>query len=226
MMAMHRLNAPLFIATLFLLFTQTRMRAQEMEYKMEIGPMAGMGFYLGDANLAMYKGINFDGGLLARYKFNPRTALKMNLIAGSISGDASKSDNWFPESTVTNPKFKKLLIDLGCQYEVNFFGFGTGQSFKGTKRIAPYIQLGLGFTYCNTFTLNIPIGLGVKYKLSDRVNVGLDWTMRFAFSDKLDGIADPYKIKGGFLKNKDSYNYTLLYVTYDFMPRLRKCNND
>ena len=73
--------------------------------------------------------------------------------------------------------------------------------------------------------MNIPVGVGVKYKLRERLNVGLDWTMRFSMSDKLDGIADPYNIESGFLKNKDSYSFTMFYISYDLFPKYRKCNN-
>ena len=87
--------------------------------------------------------------------------------------------------------------------------------------------MGLGFTYGNkTVTMNIPIGFGVKYKLKERVNVGFDWCMHFSMSDKLDGISDPYSIKGGFLKNKDSYCLTKVYLSFDLCPRYRECNND
>jgi hypothetical protein len=73
--------------------------------------------------------------------------------------------------------------------------------------------------------MNIPIGFGLRYKLKERLNVGLDWTMRFSMSDKLDGISDPYSIPGGFMKNKDSYSFTMLYISYDLFPKYRKCNN-
>lgn len=87
--------------------------------------------------------------------------------------------------------------------------------------------MGLGTTYGNkVFTVNFPVGFGVKYKLKDRLNIGLDWTMHVTLSDKLDGIADPFKISSGFLKNTDCYSLTMFYVSYDFFPKLRKCNND
>ena len=50
--------------------------------------------------------------------------------------------------------------------------------------------------------------------------------MRFSLSDKLDGIEDPYKIESGFLKNKDSYSWTMVYISYDLCPKYRKCVND
>ena len=78
----------------------------------------------------------------------------------------------------------------------------------------------------NELTANVPVGFGVKYKFRPRWNVGLDWSMRFTLSDKLDGIEDPYKVKSGFLKNKDSYSWTMVYISYDLCPKYRKCAND
>ena len=86
--------------------------------------------------------------------------------------------------------------------------------------------MGLGFTYCNSLAFNLPVGVGVKYKLAERLNLGIDWAMHFATSDNLDGITDPYKIKSGFLKNKDPYCTTQIFLSYDICPKLRKCNND
>ncbi|MBR2153690.1 MAG: outer membrane beta-barrel protein [Bacteroidaceae bacterium] len=198
----------------------------ELEYKMEIGGMLGTSTYQGDAGGGLYKHINLGGGAIARYNLNPRMALKFDLAYGGISGDASKGA--FPADVDRERlKFKRSLIDVGCQYEMHFWAYGTGASYKNTHRLVPYIQLGLGFTATKgAFTMNIPVGFGVKYKVANRVNVGLDWTVRFSLSDKLDGIGDLYGIKSGFLKNRDSYCWTMLYVSYDFWPRLRKCNND
>lgn len=202
--------------------------AQELEYKFELGAMGGMGFYMGDANLnGFYSNISPAASLLGRYNINPRMALKVDLGYCKATGNAEGQPNKFPQKEGQSLKFDNTIIDLGCQYEASFWGFGTGGGYKGHRRFTPYIQIGLGFTYGgNDLTLNIPVGFGVKYKLMPRVNVGADWSMRFSMSDKLDGIRDPYKIESGFLKNKDSYSWTMVYVSYDLCPKYRKCNND
>src|SRR5574344_847705 len=119
--------------------------AQETEYKFELGGMLGGGFYLGDANYSsLYKNTNFAGGFLARYNINPRMALKFDLEYSGISGNALELENKYPDVTGREWKFNKYVVDLGCQYEIYFCGYGTGRSYKGTKRLAPYIQFGLG----------------------------------------------------------------------------------
>lgn len=210
----------------FFIMTTYSTAQTELEYKMEIGGMAGTSTYIGDANYTgFYKNINMGGGVIARYNLNPRAALKFNVGYGGISGDVSNVA--YPdEIDRENLKFSKSLFDFGCQYEMNFWAYGTGNSYKNTHRLVPYIQLGLGFTAASgTFSINIPVGFGIKYKIAPRVNVGLDWTVRLSMTDKIDGIEDPYRIKSGFMKNKDSYCWTMVYVSYDFMPKLRKCNN-
>lgn len=208
-------------------FSQTFANAQEKEYKMEIGGMLGGGFYLGDANYsAFYKNTKAAFGALYRYNMNPRMAFKGNLTYGRVVGDAKKQKNIFPDAVGQQWDFDNPVVDLSCTYEISFWGYGTGTGYKGNKRLTPYIQLGLGATVGKSCgSLNLPIGLGIKYKLAERWNVGLDWSMHFSFTDKLDGISDPYKMESGVLKNKDSYSFTMLYLSYDFCPRRRECNN-
>ncbi len=197
-----------------------------MEYALEIGGMLGTSTYLGDAgNTGLFKNINMGGGAIARYNINPRMALKFNLGYGGISGNAS-GDAFPPEVDRSNLKFNKSVFDFGGQYEIHFWAYGTGNSYKNTHRLVPYLQIGIGATVASkTFSLNIPVGFGIKYKVAPRLNIGLDWTVRMSMTDKIDGIEDPYRIQSGFLKNKDTYCWTMLYVSYDFLPKLRKCNN-
>ena len=57
--------------------------------------------------------------------------------------------------------------------------------------------------------------------------------MRFSSSDRLDvtsdvapGLQDPFIIKGKGMKNKDSYSFTMLYVTFDVFKRPCHCNDE
>ena len=203
-------------------------KAQELEYALELGGMAGGCFYFGEANYhTLFKNLNAAGGLVGRYNINPRQSVKFNIAVGGLSGDASNIKYKYPDNPDIQWKFNHKVWDVGAQYELGFWGYGTGGGYKGHRKLCPYIQFGLGSTVCNgTFTLNIPIGFGVKYKFKPRWNVGVDWSMRFCMSDLLDGIQDPYVIKSGFMKNKDNYSFTMIYLTYDLCPKYRKCNNE
>lgn len=209
--------------------------AQDEEYKMEIGGMLGGSFYMGDANFTTpFRKMGFAGGAIWRYNFNPHMALKADLAVGRIAGDTRGGRTEFPQGQ--HVSFKRWLYDLGAQYEYNFWGYSWGERFKGNRRFTPYILGGLGFTFAGApaegvFTLNIPVGVGVKYKISRRVNIGVEFTMRFSLSDKLDvtnkdglQLNDPYQIKGSGFKNKDTYSFTTIFITYDFFKKCKGCN--
>ncbi len=230
---------------LFLFLGLSRMAAEELEYQMEMGGTLGTSFYLGDANGSPFVHMGGMGGFLVRRVLNPRMALKGNLLMGHISGT---SDGYFiptdafsktPEGGIpTQVTFSRNLIDLGAQFEMNFWGYGLGSGFKEHSRITPYALAGMGFTLApggagTKLALNLPVGVGVKYKLRPRWNVGLEWTMRFTTTDALDAASKeqaqliyPYGIKSVGLKNKDCYSFTMLFVTYDMCPKYRKCNNE
>jgi len=224
------------IILLLLTLPQYLLAQQELEYKMELGGMLGGSFYMGDANYTTpFKNIGFCGGVIGRYILNPRMAIKGDFAIGRISGNTESQKNVFPENQ--NTSFSRTLFDLGAQFEYNFFGYGNGKGYRGYKRFTPYILGGFGFTFAPApadvvFTVNIPIGGGVKYKLAERWNIGCEFTMRFSLSDKLDvtnkeglQLNDPYGIKGGAFKNKDSYSFTAIFITYDLFPKYNKCNN-
>jgi hypothetical protein len=203
-------------------------RAQELEYALELGVKAGPMVYFGDANYGSpLKNINASAGIFARYNLNQRMSLKFDVAYGKISGDASNGKNKFPANPTQEWKFSKPLVDVACLYELGFWAYGTGGSYKGSHRLAPYIQMGLGVTACNKqVALNIPLGIGVKYKFAPRWNCGADFSVRFTTGDKFDGIEDPYRISSGAFKNKDSYAMLMFYVAYDLCPKYRKCNNE
>ncbi|NDW12593.1 hypothetical protein D0T50_06775 [Bacteroides sp. 214] len=215
----------------------TPLSAQEDVYRMELGVAVGGSFYMGDANYSTpFKNMGVAGGVMARYLLNLRMALKGNLIAGKISGNTTYIDDKFPGGLEAN--FKRNVYDLGVQFEYNFWGYNSAQNYIRNQRITPYILGGLGFTFApepaeNVFTANIPIGVGVKYKLAHRINIGCEWTMRFSLSDKLDvtkkdglQLNDPFLIKGKGFKNKDSYSFTVFFITYDLFPRCKGCNRE
>lgn len=223
-------------AVILLLVSACMVSAQELEYNMELGGMAGGSFYMGDANCtAPFKHVAMAGGVLARYNINPRMAIKGDLAVGCIKGTTEGLANKFPNEAHTT--FSRNVYELGAQFEYSFFAYGTGAGYKDSRRLAPYILAGVGLTYApkpanHVVAMNIPLGIGVKYKLAHRLNVGAEWTMRFTTSDKLDvtnatglQLDDPYGIEGKVLKNKDSYSWLMVYVSYDMFPKYRKCNN-
>lgn len=224
------------LATVTLLFLSACIAsAQELEYKMELGGMAGGCSYMGDTNRLPLHDAGFAGGILARYNINPRMAIKSDLAVGCIKGTTEDIDNKFPNQAQC--AFSRKLYELNAQFEYSFFAYGTGAGYKDSRRLSPYISGGLGLTYApkpsdHIIALNIPMSIGVKYKAANRINMGVEWNVRCTTSDRFDvtdtnglQLNDPYGIQSKGMKNKDCYSQLVMYVTYDLFPKYRKCNN-
>ena len=210
-----------------MLMIATLMAAQAQEYRFEAGGAIGMSGYLGDANNAnLLKKPGYVAGGLFRYIINSRMALKANLLTAKISGNSANLANTYPDAQTY--AFSSQLYDLGAQFEFNFLNYGIGSKYLKLKRFSPYLTLGVGATLAtgdgDAFTLNVPMGVGVKYKLSERLNIGLEFTMRKTFSDELDGLKDLNGITSGFAKNTDWYSFTMISITYEFSKRCRTCH--
>jgi len=206
---------------------------QDPEYRLEIGAGVGALTYLGDYNGNPLKEIQPMGTVLAKYRFTPRQALALNIGYGQLKGSSRNVKTYYPQ---TEPySFKSSVVDAGLRYEYNFWPYGTGQEYRGAKRLTPYIYIGMGMTIAKpdhgeakTVTaFNVPLGGGVKYKVGNRVNLGLEWTIHFTTSDLLDGMKDPYGIQSsGMFKNTDCYSQLRASVTYDLWQKCKTCHND
>ena len=223
------------LSTILVCFMGTTAVAQE--YKYEIGGMAGLSMYLGDANQsALLRGFNPAVGAVFRRNFNFRWALKSDLMVGRITGDTKNTDNAFPNGGETS--FSRSFFELGGQIEFNFLPYSDKFAYLNTSKIAPYLLTGLGITVApgknRTFgSVHLPLGLGVKYKIRNRINLGLEYTVHKLFSDSFDApdkegfsLDNPYNIQSGLFKNKDWYNTLMFSVTWDFGPNDRKCTNE
>jgi hypothetical protein len=202
----------------------------EPEYRLEVGGGVGMVSYEGDFNGNIFKNPQPMFSLLAKYKFNPRMAIAMNISYGTLKGSAKDVTSYVPEEWA-DYDFKTNIGDVGFRLESNFWPFGTGMEYRGAQRLTPYIFVGLGTTVFKTdetqLTMNMPLGIGVKYKAANRVNMALEWAMHFSNSDRLDGVSDPYGIKSsGLFKNTDCYSQLRLSVTYDLWAKCKTCHND
>lgn len=225
---MKKLYSILVIALLTMCFNVV----SAQEYRYEVGAGLGLSGYIGDANKGnMWRSPSYAAGGVFRYIINSRWALKGNLFTAKISGDSSKDNNVYPGGLTY--KFNSQLFDVGAQIEFNFLNFGMGSKYLKLKRISPYMVLGLGATVASynaegnkgtSAALNLPMGVGLKYKISERLNIGLEFTMRKAFGDRLDGLNDLNGIKSGFAKNTEWYSLTMFSLTYEFSKRCKACH--
>jgi hypothetical protein len=215
---------------LFTLMPLTAKAQTEPEYRLEIGGGVGALTYLGDFNSNIAKNPKIMFSAVAKYKPNPRAAIALNISYGRIKGEAKNAGTFYP-SPWTNYHFEHGVFDAGVRYELNFWPYGTGQEYRGAKRLTPYIGIGLGVTVGQPdkteIGINLPLGAGVKYKAAPRVNMALEWAVHFTGNDRLDGVKDPFGItSSGLFKNTDCYSHLRLTVTYDLWEKCKVCHND
>ena len=201
------------------------------EYRAEVGAGVGLIAYQGDFNGSLTRQMQPMWAITGKYRFSPRTALSLNICSGTLKGSSENVETWYPEINTTPVSFSTSVVDVGVRFEYNFWPYGTGRDYRGAQRLTPFIFGGIGATFVtgggnNTFTGNVPLGLGVKYKIGQRLNLGIEWAVHFSFSDKLDGVRDPYGIESsGMFKNTDCYSALQLTLTYSFMAKCRTCHN-
>jgi len=215
----------------FSFFMIPTMAQDEPEYKMEIGAGVGMMNYLGDFNGNLLKNMQPMGGLVAKYKVNPRMAWGASLNYGQLKGSSKDEKTWFPGTSDNPLDFTTKLTEFNVKFEYNFWPFGTGREYHGAQPLTPFIGFGAGLAFANgeesAVAFQVPLGLGVKYKLKDRLNLSVEWLMHFSGSDKLDGVKDPYGIKSSELfKNTDCFSTLQVSLTYEFWEKCKTCHND
>ena len=230
---------------LTLLTTFTAKAQDDDIYQMEMGGALGLDFYLGDASKTPFKHSSAMGGFIVRRIFNPRMVLKGDLTVGHLAGNTKgyfipqDAGSQTPEGGVpVSFNFKRNVVDLGAQFEFNFWGYSMGRAYMGNSRITPYALAGAGLTLVGgggggtKVALNCPVGVGVKYKMKPRLNVGAEWTFRFTTTDALDTAKEwkqlnqPYAIESSGFKNKDCYSFLMLFITYDMFPKCKTCHNN
>ena len=234
----------ILIATLVAVATSAQ-DGELLVYQQEIGGGVGISNYLGDASGGFMAHPGLMGTLLWRRNLNERMVVKANAAIGHISGN---TEGLFvpvdplsrtPEggNAAATIHFGRNVVDLGAQFEFNFLAYGMGAAYRRLSRWTPYIMAGAGVTIgfgggtSATAGLNIPLGLGFRYKLRPRLNLGLEWGVRFTTTDRMDDtpeltkLNDPLGIESGMFKNKDCYQLLFVSLTYDISPKYRKCNN-
>ena len=218
----------------------------DVEYRWEIGAGVGATTYYGDFNSSVVKNLQPAGEVILRKVINPYSAVRIAGMYTKAKGSYKDVSTHYPALEDAGYEFSNSIGDLSVTYEYNFWAYGTGKDYRGAKRVAPFISLGIGLTYANckngmtdysasesassstsAVTASIPVGFGVKYRIKDRLNLSLDWQMHFTMSDQLDGVKDPYYVtSSGIFKNTDCFSTLTLALTYSFSAKCPTCMRD
>jgi hypothetical protein len=194
----------------------------------EIGILAGGSFYLGDLNKTPFLNSKLALGAFYKHNINKRFSLKGAFNYGHLSGKAAQDNNVFPQinpSTVVD--FNHPFYELNGVTEFNFIPFlAANRKFTFT----PYAFAGLGLMYypkgASKFVVNIPFGLGTKYNIYKNFMLGVDFSIKKTFSDKLDYTYAPPSetnvfTQYGYAGNKDWYAVYGIYLSYKIKYRVK-----
>lgn len=185
----------------------------------EIGVFLGTSYYLGDLNPSKHFLLTKPaGGIIYRYVFNPRWALKMNGLYGTVAGDDAVAK--FNEAR--NLSFKSHVFEMSTQLELNFLPYVTGNTEE--NYFSPYIFAGISVfsfnpkaKYNGTWydlksystegqgtsapstpkpysltNVSFPFGLGFKYSIGKNICIGAEWGLRKTVTDYLDDVSTTY----------------------------------
>ncbi len=199
------------------------------EYKAEIGVIGGGSFYLGDANKVLFNNMEIAYGGFFRYNFNPRIAVKAELIRTTVSGDGFSSNDLYAG-------------DLTAEF--NFFDLEINPFKRFSKTFSPYIFGGLGIytdmykgqidtlMQFNRFPdfISLPFGFGIKLKLGHRLNANVQWSSRLSLlSDNIeddDKFDDPKDLNGTNIFNNDLLSTITIGISYDIWKKKCDCLNN
>ena len=195
------------------------------------GLSAGPVFFSGDLNtnrfLPQSGDWTFSGSLNFGRQISHVFSLRGQLLYGKVAGrKATKQDG-----TPVNLSFNSRVIDGNINTMVNFSNLIGG--FNPKRLFFLYGTVGLGIASWKTtqYSLDvspdvpiaissgniaamIPVGVGGYYSIANKVNLGLEWTIRTLTSDMLDGVTEGFKM--------DIYSVLSLNLTFNFNKATRK----
>lgn len=147
----HFIAAPYaaFLCLLIFLFPSASPQAQLIMQGLEVGPWAGVSYYMGDLNTNFrFNQPNLAAGFAARYNFNERIATKASFGYGHVA--ASDADSKNPFERIRNLSFQSDIFEGTAQLEFNFLPYihGSYEHF-----FTPYAFAGFSVFSFNPKTL-------------------------------------------------------------------------
>ena len=188
--------------------------------KLEVGAMAGVGYYNGDINPSQqfYQPAFAVGGI---FKYNISKHFAFRVSGNYLSLSATDSDFSTPTANQRGATFSTNLIDFNIIFEYNFKPYTNfGYVKRNEERFAPYVFLGMGGQYLTnglglSNPVTIPFGLGVKYNIFERFTLGTEWGFRKTFTDELDGVKNIQDAQHApEIHNTDWYSFAGIFLTY------------
>jgi hypothetical protein len=166
-----------------------------------VGALIGTSFYLGDLNNTPFNDSKFAGGLVYRYNFTPRIALKANVLFGKIAASDEKNhslkkdanDNYLWDYSERRLSFSSPITEISAQLEINFFNiYNVGHK----NQVSPYL-----FGGAAVFSFNPQAISNIDGKTYNLQPIGTEGQGREGMPNKyaLTGFAIPFGV--GFKAN-------------------------
>ncbi|MBL7939950.1 MAG: outer membrane beta-barrel protein [Flavobacteriales bacterium] len=187
----------------------------------EVGITGGVSYYIGDINPTRHypKDTKLAFGLLYRYNFTDRYAIRLQALSGTLqSYDSHSTDSL---QLLRNLGFRARLLELSGLVEVNFRKYRSRD--KDSKKWTPFIFAGLayfraapqaqvddtwydlqplgtegqgtsarpGTDVYNVDNICIPFGAGFKVNVG-RLDFQLEWGLRRTYTDYIDDVSSTY----------------------------------
>jgi len=187
---------------------------------LSISLFGGTSQYLGDINKTnpVYKSSPSYGFGVASSK-NLRYGMHLMVAHHTLRGHTGDFDDFlYPDISPTAHHFSARLIDLTVTGEFNFLPYETYNIRK--RNFTPFLFAGLGTNYFlseqeNQFPLIIPFGLGIKYNIFERFSVGIQWTAKKTFFDRMDGVVNIGETNNNsIIHNDDWYHNTVVFISF------------
>jgi hypothetical protein len=199
----------------------------------DYGASLGVTTYLGDINPGnIFYHPGPAGQVFVRYNFNPRQAVKLNLLTGYVSGNDLDFKN--PVQQLRAHSFKTTVSELGLNYEFNFFPYSTEMGRK--IDYTPYLAAGIAVSAVETtgFTLfpSVPFSVGMKVNIYRNIGIEAEYGFRKTFYDNFDGLKDDIDPNDyTWSHNNDWYTFFGVGITWKMYNRNAGCpafkdNND
>lgn len=208
---------------------------EAQEYKYELGISLGPIGYLGDANPQIpFSTLGVGALVQARYNINFRMVAHLSVGYQLFRGKTKLQDTRFPSDPTL--KFSTSTILLNPTFEYNFFPYSDKYPFLQTRRMTPYISLGmalgLGFKQAGGvfFMPGLTGAIGLKYKVANRWNLQLQLGGMHFFTDALESggksantLNNPYGVAQRPWKGNDGAVAILMGISYEFGAKTVEC---
>lgn len=193
----------------------------------EVGVFAGSSNYIGDIGRTNYLyPSKLAGGIIYKWNWNPRIALRGTFSHLPITGDDKNADTDFRVNR--NFKFNNVINELALGLEYNFYEYDISSPGKSST---PYILFELAaFKYKSVKTIAtngdilytdktsyaVPFGVGYKSILSGGLTFALETKFRYTFEDDLDFSTGRFPALDYGRKGSYWYAFMGITLTYTF----------